>query len=550
MTAPTAASRPRGATPGRGALLVRNARLVPLDGPPAADADPPVDLRLADGLVVETGPGLASRGESELDAAGHWVIPGLWDQHVHFTQAARAARWFDLNNCASADAVLERVQAQLAREDAAAGRAGVPGPDGAAPEKPGAQPSARGGANGVLTGLGYRSNGWPVPASVAALDALTGDRPVVLISGDVHNGWLNTAAQRLVGVGPFEGAIFESEWFAIFDRLGEVPGFASGDEILRELMASIAARGVTGVVDVEFGDAHLVWPGRAERGLDGLRVRTGVYPHQLADVVASGVRTGDVLGGGGLVTMGPAKAITDGSLSTATAWCWQPYAGTVPDAAQPCGAPNFDAAELRELAATATRAGLKVAFHGIGDRACQAVLDAIESAGAHGTVEHAQLLRWADVPRFAALGVAASVQPAHLLDDRDAIDRSWPGRGDRCFAFRSLLDAGAELRFGSDAPVSPIEPWTAIAAAVHRSGDERPGWHPEQSLTPREALAASVDGNRLTAGGRADLVVLGADPLWQGQTPVETAAHLRAMPVLATVCAGRVTFAGNSPGVP
>ena len=106
------------------------------------------------------------------------------------------------------------------------------------------------------------------------------------------------------------------------------------------------------------------------------------------------------------------------------------------------------------------------------------------------------------------------MQPAHLLDDRDVTELIWPDRAERCFAFRWMLDDGVRVAFGSDAPVSPLDPWLAIAAAVHRSADERPPWHPEQALTAREALAASVDGRgSVHAGMPADLVLLDADPL-------------------------------------
>jgi len=135
-----------------------------------------------------------------------------------------------------------------------------------------------------------------------------------------------------------------------------------------------------------------------------------------------------------------------------------------------------------------------------------------------------QLIRDADLPRLAALGVRASVQPEHAMDDRDVAERYWAGRTSRAFAFRALLDAGAELAFGSDAPVAPLDPWITMAAAVTRSRDGREPWHPEQSVSPLEALAAST---RELPG---DLVVLDADPT--------VPQNLRAMPVHATMVAG------------
>ena len=95
------------------------------------------------------------------------------------------------------------------------------------------------------------------------------------------------------------------------------------------------------------------------------------------------------------------------------------------------------------------------------------------------------------------------MQPAHLLDDRDVTEIVWPDRADRCFPLRWMVDDGVTLALGSDAPVSALDPWLAIAAAVHRSGDDREAWHPEQALTPREALAASVDGQGSVHAGHA-----------------------------------------------
>ena len=148
---------------------------------------------------------------------------------------------------------------------------------------------------------------------------------------------------------------------------------------------------------------------------------------------------------------------------------------------------------------------------------------------------------------MAALGVRASVQPAHLLDDREVTERLWPGRAERCFPLRWMLDDGVDVVLGSDAPVSPLDPWLAIAAAVHRAFDGDPAWHPEQSITAREALAASTDGwGTIAVGQPADFVLLSADPL-DGDSDEAHARRLRAMGerVLGTWVAGdRVFTAG------
>ena len=171
------------------------------------------------------------------------------------------------------------------------------------------------------------------------------------------------------------------------------------------------------------------------------------------------------------------------------------------------------------------------------------------STGAVGSVEHAQLVDLADVERWAALAdrVRASVQPAHLIDDRSVTEQCWPDRTHRTFTLRSFLDAGIELALGSDAPVSPLDPWLAMAAAVHR-GDTSSGqesWHPEQEITAREALAASVDGQRLVPGAPGDVVLLDADPLASPDAPsAERARVLREMTVSLTVLDGQVVHGG------
>jgi predicted amidohydrolase YtcJ len=238
--------------------------------------------------------------------------------------------------------------------------------------------------------------------------------------------------------------------------------------------------------------------------------------------------------------MGPLKIISDGSLNTRTAWCCEPYADAY-RLEYPSGQPNLSVDELRTLLARAHESGLEIATHAIGDAAVSAALDAYAVTGAAGSIEHAQMARREDVRRMADLGIRASIQPAHLLDDRDLTEKIWGERSARCFAFRWMLDDGVELAMGSDAPVSPLDPWLAIAAAVHRSADERGPWHGEQALTPREALAASVDGQPMVGvGSRGDLLLLDRDPLADGEDSAATGRALGQMPVALTLVDGAV----------
>ncbi|QCX26290.1 amidohydrolase [Nocardioides jishulii] len=480
-------------------MLLRNVRPVPLlpGRQPVAD---PVDLDL---------PGVGEPAQV-LDADGAWAVPGLWDAHVHLGQWTLVQSRLDTSAADSVEDVLAAVRSRLTQ------RLGHP-----------------------VIGFGHRPTAWPTGPTTAALDAVT-DTPVVLVAGDAHHGWLNSSAQRILGLPLRDEVVSEDEWFAVYARLGDVFGserVAPGD--YAATLGRAAALGVTGVVDFEFGEGPGAWIDRWSAGADLLRVRTATYASGLADVLAEGWRTGDVLDRGGRLMVGPLKIISDGSLNTGTAWCCEPYAGAP---ALPYGEPNLEADELQDLLARAHAGGLEAAVHAIGDRAVEAALDAFAATGARGSVEHAQLVRRDDVRRMRALGVRASVQPAHLLDDRDPTEQQWPGRGGRCFALRWMRDAGVQLAFGSDAPVSPLDPWLAMAAAVHRSADEREGWHPEQSLTATEALAASVDGVGDLATAR-DVVLLGDDPL-RFDTGPEAAAHLRSMrgQVLATYVDGRGVY--------
>ena len=261
------------------------------------------------------------------------------------------------------------------------------------------------------------------------------------------------------------------------------------------------------------------------------------YADGLDAVIDAGLRTGDVLPGcDERITMGPLKVISRRLPEHPDRLVLRPVRRRHRQRrAQPVD---------RGAARAARRAAehhLEVATHAIGDAAVREALDVYAATGAWGSIEHAQLIQRDDVRRLADLGIRASVQPAHLLDDRDATERVWPDRSDRCFALRWMLDDGVTLAMGSDAPVSPLDPWLAMAAAVHRSGDEREPWHAEQALTPREALAASVDGQGTVApGSRGDLVLLDRDPLLPGEDSAKQAALLRDMHVHATWVAGRL----------
>ncbi len=472
------------------------------------------DVQISAGVVSAVMPaGAPPAGVQVVDFGGRYVIPGLWDEHVHFTQWALAANRVDLSAAMSARGAADVVRSAVAGADA--------GTDAA-------------GCGLTLVGVGFRDAVWSDAPSRALLDAVTAGRPAVLISHDLHCVWLNGAAAERYGVSVDEsGLLREDPAFALTRELGRLPDDVV-DGWVREAGRAAAARGVVGAVDFEMTWNRDVWLRRMTAGFDALRVEAAVYPQDLDRAVAEGLRTGQgVAGTHGLLTVGPLKVLIDGSLNTRTAYCVDPY----PHGGH--GLLTVGEAELTALLVRARDAGFRPAVHAIGDGANEVALNAFAAVGIPGRIEHAQFVRHDDFARFSALGLTASVQPAHALDDRDAADSNWAGRTDRAFPLRSLLAAGATLALGSDAPVAALDPWTAMAAATTRARqDGRAPWHPEQALTRQEALTASTRGRgRIRVGDRADIAVLDADPLSASESV------FAAMPVAATLVAGRFTYA-------
>ncbi len=329
---------------------------------------------------------------------------------------------------------------------------------------------------------------------------------------------------------------------------------------MRNIIAECNRRGLTGLHIPEGPDVLALLRELRER--DELNIRTLWHiPYtQLDHAIALGVRSGL---GDEWVRIGGVKIFSDGSLGSATAHMLQPFVGDSSN----YGLPTIDEDELRDAVIRADRAGIAVTVHAIGDRANRMVLDAIANSIQHRArqsipptdtlwgpalphrIEHAQHLDPADVARFAQLGVIASMQPVHATSDYDVSERLLGAeRSAWGYAFRSLLETGATLAFGSDAPVETIDPWAGIHAAVTRqrmNGQPSGGWHPEQRLSLEEALAAYVTGpaqasgelalkGSLRAGALADLVVTSTDPF--------TAApdHLWQQGVDLTVVGGKV----------
>ncbi len=277
------------------------------------------------------------------------------------------------------------------------------------------------------------------------------------------------------------------------------------------------SRGVTAVHDKDgWLGALRLWQQLEERGQLSLRVWQSIPHDKLEHAAATGLRSGF---GSSYLKLGYLKVFMDGTLGSQTAWLLD---GS--------GVQITSGEELAEIVRRGVAAGFPVAVHAIGDRANREALDAFEQTkdhwqpqGLRQRIEHTQLLAPEDLPRFAELSVACSVQFSHAPSDRDIADRFWAGKTDGAYAFRSLLDSGAVVANGSDAPIEELDPLAGIRAGVRRTIDEREAWHPDQCLTVDQAFHSTCvapawlarDERRrgtLIPGHVADLVVLDRDP--------------------------------------
>lgn len=459
-----------------------------LTGVRAPGSDVSLDLNIRDGVVTEIGPTLAPPNDAQIiDGGGRTVLPGLWDAHVHVTQWALNRGRIDLSGTDSAG----EVTTILGR--ATTGR----------------------GPQDLVVGGGMRMALWDTPPHKDMLDAVTGDVPVVATNVDLHTAWCNSAALRLFDVpdheGGDDGLVREASGYRVIEELSNLT-IPVQDREVATAMAAAAALGITGVKDFEFIDSALEWQRRIAVGLPCVRLDTTFYLAALDDAIARGWRTGDVVPDThGLVRAPHLKLFTDGALNSGTALCHE----VNPDGSP--GSSGHRAMEPTDMLAAVRRAwahGIAPDIHAIGDLAVSTALDVIEQVDCPARMEHVQLVARRDLPRFARRGLVAGVQPAHCTDDRDVTDQDWADRADRAYPFASLLGSGATLEFGSDAPVSPLDPWAAISAAVTRTDDDRASWHPGECLDRRSALVASTRGRTgIEVGDVADLVMVDNDPL-------------------------------------
>ncbi len=493
---------------------------------------------------------LIGPGTRILNLQGKRVVPGFYDSHVHLLGSGQR-----LGEVALKDAADEAEFGKRLREF-----------DRKMPR------------DRWLTGGEWdhdRAFGGKLPTA-ELIDKYVMDRPVFLRRYDGHMAVANTRALKLAGVTaqtaePSGGVIYRKPGskeptgllrdnaMDLVDRLIPAPSDEEIFESVARALQEAAHAGVTSVQDMDGSGPDTRrrlfrhYQQLARAGQLTLRVDLRWPLPGWEELARLGAQ---VELGSDWVKIGGVKGFADGSLGSSTAKFFEPFLNEPGSTGVWLTPPN----KMREYVLGADRAGLSIAVHAIGDRANAEMLDIYAEAirvngprDRRSRIEHAQHLRPEDYPRFKELGVIASMQPYHAIDDgRWAEGRIGKKRCASSYAFRSILDAGGKLAFGSDWSVAPIEPLLGIDAAVNRrtlDGKDPNGWFPEQRITVPEAIEAFTltsayagfeekDRGSLEAGKLADLVVLSRDILAETERD-----HIAETEVLFTVVGGKVVYA-------
>jgi predicted amidohydrolase YtcJ len=456
------------------------------------------------------------------DARGFTVIPGLADAHIHLEQFAFNLQKVDCDTPTRQEC-LRRIEQR------------------AAVTPPGEW----------ILGHGWNQNNWIDGfGTYNELDQVAPNLPVYLTAKSLHAGWANSAALRAAGIthntpdpaggvilrtpaGLPSGILLESAMQLV---AGAIPHPTAEQRLaaIRAAISHLSAMGLTSIHDFDQRDCFIALQQLHDRGELNIRVVKSIPLGDLPNAIALGLRTGF---GDLLLRIGGVKLFSDGALGPRTAAMLQMYE-TEPDN---LGILLLDAGSVFEIGRQAVENGFSLAVHAIGDRANREVLDAFARLQSHQRlaggigpspqlrhrIEHVQLINPVDVPRLAELGVIASMQPLHATSDMNMADRFWGNRSSGAYAWNSLLDRGAVLIFGSDAPVEVPDPFAGIYAAVtRRRADGTPGpdgWFPSQRITRQQAFQAYTLGpafsaglenqlGKLSPGCLADLLILEQDP--------------------------------------
>lgn len=450
-----------------------------------------------------------------IDLEGKTVLPGLTDCHTHFLSFAHGLRRVNLHGISSFDEILSTIEVFAAKlKD-----------------------------DEWMVGDGWDKNvvGGDSLFTRQALDKLCPRHPVALQSKDHHMLWVNSKALEEVGIdkttndprggkiekdggsGEPTGLLKEDACDLVWEIVPPPPADAS-KKSLRQAMRIANSYGLTGIQNHDDPGSHELFQElEAEGGLT-LRVSSWLPKEELAHAINSGMTSGQ---GSDNLKLGGVKFYCDGSLGSQTALMFEPFEGSKDN----YGIEATSEEELIELVSRASQAGIGVAVHAIGDKAVHQSLNAIEKSAQQREegsklrhrIEHVQLLHPDDTQRFQKLGVIASVQPVHTPADIDIAEKYWGKRSRFAYAFKTLLDSGAHVVFGSDTPIETLNPWMGIHAAVTRQRiGETESWYPEEKVSLSDAISAytrwagyaSYEENlkgSIEEGKLADMVILSQD---------------------------------------
>ena len=532
---------PRPRTPGRTLLVVADRiHAGAANGPDPLKANA---VLIRDGRIAAVGlaDGLRRIAGSvpTLDLPGATITPGLADAHIHLTEWAFARRELDLTDARDPEHAADLVEAQA--------------PTG-----------------GWIRGRGWNPHRWGGESPHRrTLDRRFPERPVALQSHDMHALWVNAEALRRAGIdaetpdpadgrivrdehGEPTGLLLESAARLVVDRMPP-PSFDDAVAAVLDAQRALHALGITAVhsfpgIHVRDPDPLPVLEALRARDLLRLRVLHHIALEKLDHAIALGLRSGF---GGEWIRIGGVKIFLDGALGSRTAWMREPYEGEAQ-----CGMRVLDPEDFLHTVKRAAGAGIASTVHAIGDAAVALALDvltrdALRVEGLPHRIEHVQCCPADLLPRTGLGGIVCSMQPAHLITDWTAADRHWGERARWTYAFRSLLEHGARLAFGSDAPVEPVDPRLAFHAALTRTDlAHRPedGWYARERITAAQVLEAYTAGpaaaagavgwlGSLTPGAAGDLAAWDADPL-----TLRDAAGALGLMCRATVVAGEIVY--------
>lgn len=480
-----------------------------------------------------------------IDAHGKLLLPGFNDSHVHFTDAGAGLAQVQLNDAASAAEFRRRIAAQAAK-------------------------TAKG--EWILGGTWDETKWRPAQQPTAALiDDVTRGVPVFVGRYDGHQWLANSAAMNLAGISA--GTADVPGGVIVRDASGNPTGIfkdAAEELILkaippptheqrmasaRRALAYAASLGVTSVQHMvaEYADVE-VYSELLEKGELTTRIYCAPLETGWQDQAKVGMRRA---WGSSYLRLGAVKGFADGSIGSRTAALFEPYSDE-PDNRGILSAEMHPPEAMRDRLMKADEAGLQLRVHAIGDRAVSMILDMFDDIGradgAHDrrmTIEHAQHVAPRDFERFARLRVIASMQPYHAIDDGRWVEaRIGRERARTSYAWRSFLDHGVTLAFGTDWDVAPLNPLLGLYAAVTRAtldGKNPQGWIPEQKITLAEAVEAYTLGSAfaefqekekgsITPGKLADMVILSGDIF-----AIKPEA-IRNVKVETTIVGGRIVY--------